>query len=143
MLIDLRTGRLTTISFNSSVLGLAQKTLVSKRINTPFTTKELIVNFALNTNRLLKIRPFISYDNNAPTDTQPKATNILTQLSQSDFLVGDDEQKRVSIEIKQDTSGVYILIHAENDDVVEHTIDVQVIIELLPRENDEVEEQDK
>lgn len=124
-------ARLTTIAFHDTVDPLSKKTLVSKRITERFTVKRIRASFALNTNRTLKLRFFISYDRTAPTTKQPSGTNILTQLGQVDYIVGDGDVKDFPIEIKEFRRGAYIKVYAENEDAYPHTIDVLITIEML------------
>jgi hypothetical protein len=123
-------ARLSTISFFGTVPPLSNTTLVSRRITSNFTVKEIAASFALNTNRQLRLYFFISYDTEAPTDKEPQGINILKQLGQVDYLVGDDERKVVKIEIKEFVKGAYIKVYAVNEDTYEHTIDAQVTVEL-------------
>lgn len=124
-------ARLSTISFFDTVDANSNKTLVSKRITQKFTVKKINASFALNTNRTLKLRFFVSATTEAPTTEQPEGLNILKQLGQVDFVVGDDEQKDVQIEIREFTKGARIKVYAENTDTFKHTIDCQVTIEII------------
>ncbi len=124
-------ARLSTISFFDTVDANSNKTLVSKRITQKFTIKRIQASFALNTNRTLKLRFFISDTLEAPTTKQPEGLNVLKQLGQVDYIVGDDEPKDFEIEIREFTKGARIKIYAENIDAFEHTIDCQVTIQLI------------
>jgi len=124
-------ARLTTIAFHSTVAPQANKTLVSKRITERFRVKRIRASFALNTNRTLKLYFFISYDKEAPTTEKPAGINILAQLGQVDYLVGDDESKDFPIEIQEFRRGAYIKVYAENTDTYTHTIDALITVEML------------
>ena len=124
-------ARLSTISFFDTVVANSNKTLVSKRITQKFTIKRIRASFALNTNRTLKLRFFISATTEAPTTKEPEGLNVLKQLGQVDFIVGDDEVKEFPIEIREFTKGARIKIYAENTDSFKHTIDAQITIQLI------------
>ena len=121
-----------TLSFFGTVDAGNIKTLVSKRINTPFSINNIIASFALNTNRTLKLSFWISPDDDAPTSGNPTGVSILAERGQVDFLVGDDEQKDFTTELIQNTAGWYIKVRAENTDAFPHTIDSQVTLKLNP-----------
>ena len=118
-----------TLPFNGSVSAGSQLTLVSKRLNFPFTVKKLIASFALGTDRTLEISYFLSRDNSAPTTTKPSGLNLLSLYGEDTFLTGDDDKKEFPHSVDMPESGSYIKVHANNTDTFTHTIDAQVIIE--------------
>jgi hypothetical protein len=122
--------RLTTINFLDTVAASSNKTLVSKRIENKFRVKRIRCSFALNTNRTLRLYFFVSEDPSAPTDEEPKGFNLLSQLGQQNYLVGDDEWKELPLEVEEFEKGKYVKIYAVNTDTYEHTIDAQVTLEL-------------
>ena len=122
-----------TASFFSTVAANSKKTLVSERINAPFETRLIVASFALNTARTLRLRFFVSPDDDNPTTTYPNGVNLLQLVGQVDYLVGDNEQKRVRFEVPEPLSGKWLKVYADNTDGTEHTIDAQIEIELLPR----------
>jgi len=125
------TKRLAAVSFFGTVAASSKATLVSKRITSPFRIKKIRASFAPGTDRLLNLYFFISYDDSAPTTAQPTGTNILSQTGQVTYITGDDEYKEVEVEVEQREAGAYIKIYADNTDTFEHTIDSQIIIEML------------
>jgi len=129
--------RKTTISFASTVDASSNKTLVSQRIGTPFSVLRVRASFAPGCERLMKLYFFVSPDNSAPTDAAPTGTNVLTQIGQVAYIVGDDEWKEFPLEILFPERGYYIKVYAENDDTFEHTIDAQVSIALVEQEGEE------
>lgn len=122
-----------TITFSGTCLAAAELTLVSKRINYPFRVISFNASFALNTNRTLQLSPFVSPDPTAPTTGKPTGINILQTLGEVEYLVGDDEQKKLEHEITVNESGSYIKIYANNTDTFDHTVDAFVVIETLER----------
>lgn len=126
---------LVTLPFNGTVAANSAKTLCSKYITTPFTTEEFRVHFALNTNKLLRIKFIISPDDSTPTSDLHTGHPVLSVMGQSDYLVGDDEQKVVPHRLKVKDRGVFIKVFADNRDSFTHTIDAQVLLSLtIPKE---------
>jgi len=127
--------RKDTISFVGTVGAGAEKTLVSQRISTPFNIKQVSVSFPGGHNRLVQISVFISPDPKAPTTGKPTGLNIFEALGQVNYIVGNNEQKKMFIEKPYTVKGGYVKIYAINNDGVQHTIDAQVTIELLEHDN--------
>ena len=124
--------QLLTVAFFGSVNPGAQNTLVSQRIARPFRLDDIRVHFALNTNKLLELRFFISPEPSAPTTTEPTGFNILDQAGQVPYLVGDDDTKVVPIQAFSKTAPAWLKVHATNNDTFAHTIDALMIILLDP-----------
>lgn len=123
-----------SIYFYDTVDAFSEKTLVSKRIRIKYRDVKVRVHFVLNTNYTLQIKPIISLDNNAPTTGEPLGSNFLDQLSQVDYLVGDDEVKEVNYYLDVEQVGTWFKIYANNTDSFPHTIDVAVhITEIKPK----------
>ena len=128
------TNRLTAISFFSTVAASSKKTLVSKRITSSFRIKKIRASFAPGVNRLMNLYFFISYDDSAPTTEEPKGANLLSQTGQVLYITGDDERKEMELEIYQKEVGAFVKVYADNTDTFEHTIDCQIVIEMLEEE---------
>lgn len=125
------TGREVTISFFSSVIANKNKTLVSKHIDVPFRLRRIRASFAPGTNRLLLLRYFISPDKEAPTTLPINGFNPLGQIGQVDYLTGDDEYKDLPHQVDYLVKSGWVKVYAENQDAFQHTIDTQIVIELL------------
>lgn len=117
-----------TLPFFGSVAANSSVTLTSKRIDYPFTTERFRVHFALNTNKSLLVRFFISADASVPTSLPLTGTSIFSPSGQVDYMVGDDETVEVPYRVFVPTKGTYIKVFAENTDSYEHSIDVHVVI---------------
>jgi len=128
-------GRLATIPFFSTVAASATAVLISKRINVPFKVKAVRVSFPLNMNRTVQFSFFVSDDNDTINTARPTGANIFAQLGQVEYLVGDDETKELPVELEVEQAGKYIKLMVVNADTFEHTIDAQMIVELLPRKS--------
>jgi len=127
-------SRLTAISFFGTVADSSKKTLVSKRITSAFTIKKIRASFAPGVNRLMNLYFFISFDDSAPTTEEPKGVNLLSQTGQVLYITGDDERKEMELEIVQKEKGAFVKVYADNTDTFEHTIDCQIVIEMLEDE---------
>ena len=117
-----------TLPFNGEVAANSIKTLVSGHITFPFTTEEFRAHFALNTNKKLRLRFFISSDDSAPTALPVGGQSIFLPVGQVDYLVGDDSTVTVKYRVQIDQSGTYLKVVAENTDSYLHTIDAYVEI---------------
>ena len=120
-----------TLSFYDTVAANAMKTLVSGYIKFPFTIEKLRAQFALNCNRQLRLRFFISPDDSAPTTFNLPGHNILEPLGNVDYIVGDDEPIEIPYRIAVEEAGMYVKVFAENVDSYEHSIVAQVFIGRL------------
>jgi hypothetical protein len=132
-------GREVVISFFGSVSANSNTTLVSKLVNVPFRVRRIRASFPPGVNRLMTLKYYISQDKSAPTTEPPQGVNILAQLGQVTFITGDDEWKDLPNEVDFIVSNGFLKVYAENSDVFEHTIDTQLVIELLPRESDSLQ----
>lgn len=129
-------SRLVTASFHDTVVANTKKTLVSNKIDLPFSTKRIRAAFALGCNRLLRLYFFISPDDSAPTTEPPTGSNILSQLGPQLYIVGDDCIIDFEHELGQRVSGMYLKVYADNLDAFDHTIDAQITVEIFPREEE-------
>lgn len=123
-----------TISFFGTCSANSEETLVSQRIMTPFRVSQITANFALNTNRTLQLGFFLSPDKSDPSSGEPSGFNILDEYGQVDYIVGDNEQKILHNNASSDTFPSWLKVYANNTDAHDHTVDVQVEIELFERE---------
>jgi hypothetical protein len=117
-----------TLTFNDTVERNSIKTLVSGLIMFPFNLEKVRVQFALNTNRLLRVRFFVSPDDSTPTDLNLTGHNILDPLGQVDYLCGDDEPVEIPYRALVDQTGMRVKVSAENLDSYAHTLTAQVFI---------------
>lgn len=120
-----------TLPFFGSVAAGGELTLVSQRLNFPYTIQTLIASFALGTNRTLQLRYVLSYDDSAPAAGRPTGQDLLSIYGQVPYLVGDDERKEFPHEIQVRRAGTYLKVHGINSDAFAHTLDAQVVIDSL------------
>jgi hypothetical protein len=120
-----------TISFFATVSASGNSTLVSQRISVPFVVHQVRASFALNTARTLKLRFFLSLDKSAPSALPLTGSNILADIGQVDYLVGDDDTKVLNTSFLSASGGAFVKVFAENTDVNDHTVDVQIDVLLL------------
>lgn len=133
--------RKITASFHGTVGANSNLTLVSNRIDLPFSTKRIRAAFAPGADRLFRLSFYISPDPSAPTTEPPTGTNILSQLGPQRYIVGDDCIVDFEHEIEIQTAGGHLKVYAQNLDAFAHTIDVQITAEIFPWE--EVNEEEK
>ncbi|MDH3348864.1 MAG: hypothetical protein OEM02_12305 [Desulfobulbaceae bacterium] len=120
---------LKTISFYGTVSANSTKVLSSKRISRPYELEIIHASFALGINRTVQLYFYESFDDSEPTSAAPEGTNILAEYGQVSYITGDDERKSLDNHWQVDTSGSYLKVYAVNSDNVDHTIDVQLIIQ--------------
>lgn len=124
-------GLNVTVPFHGTVEAGSEKTLVSQILGFTYKTKVFRISFALNTNREMRIKFFISSDKDAPSAGEPLGDNPLEPYGGVSYVVGDDEIKDLPHEMKVLTAPTWLKVHAENTDSYSHTIDAEVFIERL------------
>lgn len=127
--------RIITASFHGEVAANSNITLVSNRIDLPFSTRRVRAAFASGANRLLRLSFFISPDPDAPITGPPNGANLLAQLGPQRYIVGEDCVVDFIHELESAEGGKHLKVYAENLDAAPHTIDVQITIEIYPYEN--------
>jgi len=119
-----------TVSFKSVVAASSQKVLVARRISHPYSLETISARFAQGCNNLLELSFYISPDDDASTSKEPNGLSILRDYGQVDYVVGNDDTKNMRNNIEVQESGSYLKVMAVNKDTFEHTIDVQMEIEI-------------
>ena len=122
-----------TITFFGTCSAGASKVLVSKRIGHPYNLKHIDARFAQGCNNLLALRFYKSMDNNAPAAGEPEDVSILRDYGQVDYVVGNDDTKRMDHDLEVSESGSFVKVYAVNTDTFDHSIDVQIRIDDKPR----------
>lgn len=124
---------LKTASFSGVCTANSDLTLVSDRISSPFTIAHIAAHFALNTNRLLQLSFFVSPDPDAPTSGPPGGFDVLGEYGQVSYITGDDDVKRFDNSARSQTSPSWLKVYAHNTDAFDHSVDVQITIQIHPR----------
>ena len=127
--------QLVTASFHKTIKANTNLTLKSNKIDLPFRTKRIRAAFAPGCNRLMRLYFFISPDPSTPTTDEPTGTNLLAYLGPQFYIVGEDCIVDFQHETDIQTAGYYLKVYAENLDIEDHTIDVQITVEIIPWEN--------
>src|SRR3990167_8832100 len=121
-------AQVLTYPFAGTVSALSRVTLVSSRILFPFRLKRIDCYFPQGTNRLNQLSFYVSSDSGAPTTEITDEFNVLTARGNITYLVGNDERREIHHEIDFPERGMYVKVHANNTDGVEHTIDATITI---------------
>jgi hypothetical protein len=106
----------------------------SERLTTPVKVLRIFPNFAINTQRLLKIYPVVTSNEGYSTSgTDQTIEGGMFLLSADGFIVGDGQEGERSIEINRVfPAGMYLAIRAVNADTANpHTLDFSFEIEEL------------
>ena len=119
-----------TILFSGTCQAGQSLVLVSHRISTPFQLVDMSFSFALNTNRLLQIKPFVSPDASAPASGEPSGFNLLFEYGQAHYVTGDDQTKFFKHSFHVYEAGSFFKIYANNIDDFDHTVDVHITIQI-------------
>lgn len=118
-----------TVSFYGSCDARSSLVLVSPRITRPYHVIKIHAKFPGGANNLLKLRFYESPDDHAPASGAPSGVSLLADYGQVDYVVGDDDSKRLEHHLVVDTGGSFLKVYAVNDDFYEHDVDVQIMIE--------------
>jgi len=121
---------LRTLPFVGTVAAAGETTLVSKRIGAPFMLRRIAVSFAPGCEGLVQLRFFLGMDPSSTASGYPSGTNLLQDLGQVDYVIGDDRRIVLEREVDVDWYGAYLKVHATNADAFEHTVDVTMTIDL-------------
>lgn len=120
-----------TISFVGTVAAGSEKVLSSRILGFPYTIERLKASFALNQNRQVQIRFFLSMDKEQPSSGFPTGSNLLLFSSTQPYCVGDDDSKDFCISVKSEDWPTWLKVHATNSDGFDHDIDCQITIDTL------------
>lgn len=127
--------QLFTYLFSGTVSALSRVTLVSSRIGFPFRIKRVDAYFPQGTNRTNQLFFFVAPDNGAPITEIVDEDNIFVARGNVTYLAGNDERRDVLHEVEYQRSGMYLKVHANNTDGVEHTIDATITIARIRLED--------
>jgi hypothetical protein len=125
-------SRRITVTFLGTCLARGVRTLVSRRIGSPFRTAAITVTFPVGTLNLLALTPYISEDETAPAVGPPSGLSLLQQHGQVDYLVGDGEQITLDHQVDVPESGTWLKVYAVNTDFYDHQVNAQIEIDLRP-----------
>ena len=118
------------VQFTGAAASQANKTLVSKRINSPYRIKKIRVAFDANCNNTVNIYPFISFDAEAPTAAAPAGQNILAEFGQADYFNGDGDVFDIDLDHEVEKQGTYLKMYITNSAESTPYVHVQVAIEI-------------
>jgi hypothetical protein len=115
------------VALNGTVDAMSGKTFKSHEINRPFKLLLVRPHFALNQNRTVKLYPYLAFDASEPTSLPLTGTNLLDSYSDTPYIAGDGEYKEIPCMVDVPQGGAYLKIFADNTDIDQHSIDVQLI----------------
>jgi len=126
-------GERQTIAFNETLPEYQNILLVSKRIPYPYKLVKIRAHFPLGTDRKLQLQYYLSPDKSEDVTHGKTGINVLHALGYSEYITGDNNTVEIECSIEVPEAGTYVKVYATNEDVYEHTVDVQAIIEPLER----------
>lgn len=118
-----------TIPFYVEIPQSSNKTVKSQSLNFFYTTRTVAITFALNTNRLVRVYPIISLDDQIPKSGMPSGQQLFAPYGQVKYLVGDDQTVRVKHETTTFQKPSWITLYIDNLDTYDHTIHAHVTIQ--------------
>lgn len=121
-------GAQYTIPLHGTVSANDVLTVVSRRIDFSFYTRRIRVAFPPGTERKLQIKVFSCSDSSAPSSGEPHGKSLMSMLSDTDYVVGDNSVFDFPHDEKF-PGGYYVKAYGNNTDGFEHTLDVSIIIE--------------
>ena len=122
------------VSFQNSIGADTRKILVSDRIPYDFHIVQIRPSFALNTQRLLRLRFFVVDENDFPA-TSPAAgapgaagINLMANRGAQDYIVGDGAEGEKDVPVGRTFErGKRVAVDCHNTDAsYAHTVDVLV-----------------
>lgn len=122
-----------TVSFSGTCSARSQIVLVTPRITYLYVVSKIHCRFPVGCINLLRLRFYVSPDDDAPSTGAPNGFSMLRELGQVDYILGDGDEKDMVHEIEVDESGTYLKVYAVNDDYFPHLIDVQMTLEPMTR----------
>lgn len=119
-----------TLAFAGTCSARSVLTLCSQRIMRPFRTLSFTIRFPAGCLNLMSIRFFAASDNEAPTTGKPSGISLLQDYGQVDYLRGEAIQITIRHQIEASPAGTYLKVFADNTDFYDHTVDVDIEIEV-------------
>jgi len=120
-----------TLHFFDTVDANSNKTVVSTHLRVPYWIKYHRVRFPEGTERKLKIYLYYSWDPETPTTQPPEGHNFLSDYAATPYIVGDGETVEGPDESLVREMGSWLKVYAVNEDSFEHTIDVDITIDMI------------
>lgn len=114
-----------------SCAPLSQVSLVSQHITFAYRILKISVTFALSTDFLVQVYPFLCADPSSPTTALPPGTPLLSWLSPNPYLLGEDCVVSLTLDLQVPRRGTWLKAHIVNDDAFPHTISVLMTLQEL------------
>jgi len=123
-----------TVSFFGTCPARGSIVLVTPKITYPYVVKKIHCRFPLGCENKLKLRFYVSRDDDAPSSGAPNGYSMLREHGQVDYIVGDNDEKTMEHEVEVTERGSWLKVYGENSDYFSHQIDVQITIQVKERE---------
>lgn len=122
-----------TVSFSGTCAARSTKVLVTPRIGHPYLIDKIHARFPIGCDDKMKLRFYVSTDDNAPAAGAPSDISMLRDYGHVDYITGDGDVKDMKHNLEVAEAGTYLKVFAENADYYPHLIDVQIYIEPIVR----------
>jgi len=120
-----------TIPFFGTCSARSELTLASQEIPYPFGLCKIRARFPVGCINEMRLSFFVSMDDFEPAAGKPNGQNVLDELGQVDYIVGDNDAKEMQHTLIVNESGYYIKVYADNQDYYDHDVDVQITIDPI------------
>lgn len=122
-----------TVSFSGTCAARGEVVLCTPIITYPYVLRKVHCRFPIGCVDKLKLRFFVSPDDDTPSSGAPNGYSMLREHGQVDYILGDGDQKDLEHEVEVAESGTFLKVYAVNDDYFAHLIDVQMTLEVMIR----------
>ena len=120
------------IPFQQSIPAATRAVYFSEKFNGELVVEKIRIAFELNTQRTMKIRAWITFDQTTRTLTSPATAltvnsglPLMGVRGTQDYVVGDGQEGTITIPIgRKFPRGCYLAVDAENSDSTAHALDV-------------------
>jgi len=113
--------------FVESIPANTRQTFLTLRFSSPFFLQRFDRSFALNTQRQLRLRFWVTPQRVVQDNESPAGMNLLGRFGTQDYIVGDGETSRPLHINRMFPGGYCIAVDAQNMSAANaHTLDVQV-----------------
>lgn len=122
--------RKVVINFAAQASSSANKTLVSKRIDSLYRITSIRISFDSTADHTVKVYPIVSRDPENPTAAAPAGVNLLAEWSQAPYFIGDAEVIDMKLDHPVKETGTYLKLYLENSAASTPYVLAQIVVEV-------------
>lgn len=127
-----RFPRTLPLHLAATVGANAQNTAVSQHITLPYSIRQIVIYFPPGCDNLVQVTPILALDDSVSTSGLPPGYLLLTEFSQTPYILGDDAVIPIPLDHRVETKGTWLKLFLDNSDLDAHTISATLsLYELL------------